>query len=145
EEAVNLVKVGQELIASRQISEARLLLERATKMGSASAALALGSTYDPIELDKLRKPTTTHKAVPTTPAGAGVAAMPSPSPPPAPSPSPPPTVSLPLRSTPAFVPPSPKGQERSGATTENWYQPDVAMAQTWYQRAKDLGSPEAAG
>jgi hypothetical protein len=35
--------------------------------------------------------------------------------------------------------------ERNFGASERRALPDIAMARTWYQRAKDLGSPEAAG
>jgi len=82
EEIAGLLKSGQQLIAAGKIPASRLVLKRAAEAGDASAALALGGTYDPIELEKL-------------------------------------------------------GEHDSP--------PDIAMARTWYQKAKDLGSTEALG
>jgi hypothetical protein len=76
------VQRGQELITAGKISEARLVLKMAAEAGNAPAALALGTTYDPIEFEKLG----VHDST-----------------------------------------------------------PDVTMARTWYQKAKDLGSTEAVG
>jgi TPR repeat protein len=49
----DLVKRGRELIVAGKIHDARLLLKRAADAGDASAAFALGTTYDPAELEKL--------------------------------------------------------------------------------------------
>jgi hypothetical protein len=76
-----LVKGGQELAAQGNYRRARLVLERAAEAKSASAALALARTYDP------------------------------------------------LMERPAMRPDAP---------------PDMAMARAWYEKAKDLGSTEAA-
>jgi len=75
------VKRGQELAAQGNYRHARLVLERAAEAKSASAALALARTYDP------------------------------------------------LMERPAIRPDAP---------------PDMAMARAWYEKAKDLGSTEAA-
>jgi hypothetical protein len=80
ESPVDLVKQGEELLYSGRIPAARVVLKKAADAGSARAALALGMTYDPIELKKI------------------------------------------------------------GAKDSV---PDRAMARTWYQKAKDLGSTEA--
>jgi hypothetical protein len=53
EAVTDLVKRGQELIAAGKIPAARLVLMRAAEAGDAPAAMALGTTYDPIELEKL--------------------------------------------------------------------------------------------
>jgi TPR repeat protein len=50
----DLVKRGRELIVAGKIHDARLLLKRAADAGDASAALALATTYDPAELEKLQ-------------------------------------------------------------------------------------------
>ena len=76
-----LVKRGQELAGRGNYRYARLVLERAAEAKSASAALALARTYDP------------------------------------------------LMERPAVRPDAP---------------PDMAMAGVWYEKAKDLGSTEAA-
>lgn len=76
-----LVKRGQELIAEGRFRLARMVLEQAADARSASAAFALGGTYDP------------------------------------------------LLARPSVRPDAP---------------PDLAMARAWYERAKGLGSTEAA-
>jgi hypothetical protein len=47
EEIANLLKRGRELLDSGKISAARLIFEQAAQAGDASAALELGTTYDP--------------------------------------------------------------------------------------------------
>jgi TPR repeat protein len=76
-----LVKRAQELAAQGNYRHARLVLERAAEAKSASAALALALTYDP------------------------------------------------LMERPAVRPDAP---------------PDMALSRVWYEKAKDLGSTEAA-
>jgi len=75
-----LIDRGQQFIATRDISSARLVLNRAAEAGNARAALMLGTTYDPVELAKLGAPR-------------------------------------------VFA--------------------DIAIARTWYEKAKEFGSPEA--
>jgi hypothetical protein len=82
EEIVDLVKRGRELIVAGKIRDARILLKRAAGAGDSSAALALATTYDPAELQKL--------------------------------------------------------QARDA-------DPDIATAQAWYQKAKDLASKPGRG
>ena len=53
DEIANLIKRGQDFIANGDLAAARLLLRRAAEAGSAEAALTLGTTYDPIELQRL--------------------------------------------------------------------------------------------
>jgi TPR repeat protein len=53
EEIADLVKRGRELFAAGKIRDARILLKRAAEAGDATAALALATTYDPAELEKL--------------------------------------------------------------------------------------------
>jgi hypothetical protein len=53
EEIADLVKRGRELVAAGKIRDARILLKRAAEAGDASAALALATTFDPAELEKL--------------------------------------------------------------------------------------------
>jgi TPR repeat protein len=48
-----LVKRGEELMTTGDISSARLLLRRAAEAQDARAALALAASYDPIELRRL--------------------------------------------------------------------------------------------
>jgi hypothetical protein len=81
DEIVALLKRGQELVAQGRFRVARLVLEQAAEAKSASAAFALGQTYDPLI-------------------------------------------------------------ERSAVRPDA--PPDIAMARTWYEKAKDLGSPDAA-
>jgi len=80
DELALLMKRGQGLIETGDLSGARLLLKRAAEAGSARAAFALGATYDPLVLKEI------------------------------------------------------------GALG---FAPDVAMARTWYEKAKQLGSREA--
>ena len=54
EEIADLVKRGRELFAAGKTRDARTVLRRAAEAGDASAALALATTYDPAELEKLR-------------------------------------------------------------------------------------------
>ena len=81
DEVAALLKQGRELIALGRFRFARLVLEQAAEAKNASAAFAIGQTYDPLI-------------------------------------------------------------ERSGVRPDA--PPDVAMARTWYEKAKDFGSPEAA-
>ncbi len=53
EEIAILVKRGNDLLADGDIAAARLLLRRAAEAGSADGALALGTTFDPIALQRL--------------------------------------------------------------------------------------------
>jgi hypothetical protein len=80
DELALLMKRGQGLIETGDLSGARLLLKRAAEAGSARAAFALGATYDPLVLKEI-----------------GVVGFAS----------------------------------------------DVAMARTWYEKAKEMGSREA--
>jgi hypothetical protein len=50
-----LLKRGNDLIAAGDVAAARPLLKQAADAGSADAALALGATFDPVEIEKLRK------------------------------------------------------------------------------------------
>jgi hypothetical protein len=81
DEIAALLKRGQELVAQGRFRLARPALEQAAEAKSASAAFALGQTYDPLI-------------------------------------------------------------ERSAVRPDA--PPDIAMARIWYEKAKDLGSPEAA-
>ncbi|MGI9411062.1 MAG: hypothetical protein ACR2OV_13380 [Hyphomicrobiaceae bacterium] len=51
--ADRLLKRGNDFLSQGQITQARLLYKTAAELGLAAAALALGSTYDPQELDRL--------------------------------------------------------------------------------------------
>ena len=53
DEIAMLVKRGKDYLIDGDISSARLLLRRATDAGSAEAALALGSTFDPAVIERL--------------------------------------------------------------------------------------------
>ena len=53
EEIVRLIKRGKDLLNDGDFAAARLLFERAANGGSAEAALALGSTYDPLVIKRL--------------------------------------------------------------------------------------------
>jgi hypothetical protein len=48
-----LIKRGNDLLKEGDFSAARLVFERAANAGSAEAALALGSTYDPVVIKRL--------------------------------------------------------------------------------------------
>jgi TPR repeat protein len=48
-----LVKRGKDQLMDGDISSARLLLQRAAEAGNAEAALALGSTFDPLVIERL--------------------------------------------------------------------------------------------
>lgn len=79
--ALGLYAKGKELLGQGNIQPARMLFRRAADAGLAESALALGGTYDPVELSKLR------------------------------------VIGL---------------------------QPDIAAARQWYDKARQLGAPEAA-
>jgi hypothetical protein len=100
EEIAKAVRRGLQLLAQGQIAEARQLILRWGAERDATAALALGTSYDPIELKKL----------PRLPPGPGATVISD-------------------TASPNVVPDS---------------FADIAMARTWYQKAKDLGSIEAA-
>jgi hypothetical protein len=53
DEIATLLKRGQALLQNGDLASARLLLQRAAESGSASAALALGSSYDPLVIQQL--------------------------------------------------------------------------------------------
>ncbi len=53
EDIAILVKRGNDLLADGDIAAARLLLRRAAEAGSAEGALALGTTFDPVALQRL--------------------------------------------------------------------------------------------
>jgi len=52
EQALHLLKMGEEQLAQGLVAPARLLFERAADLGLAQAAMALAATYDAVELDK---------------------------------------------------------------------------------------------
>jgi hypothetical protein len=53
DEIVRLIARGKDLLNDGDFAAARLLFERAADAGSAEAALALGSTYDPLVIKRL--------------------------------------------------------------------------------------------
>jgi hypothetical protein len=53
EEIAILVKRGKDLIANGDLAAARLLLRRAAEAGSAEGAFTLGTTFDPVVLQRL--------------------------------------------------------------------------------------------
>jgi hypothetical protein len=53
DEIVRLIARGKDLLNDGDFAAARLLFERAASAGSAEAALALGSTYDPLVIKRL--------------------------------------------------------------------------------------------
>jgi hypothetical protein len=98
EEIAALVAGGRQLMVAGDIPNARLVLQRAAEAGDASAALEIGTTYDPIE--KLTK---------SSPRDSGLIVS------------------------------------RQSLLPQRDSTPDIEMARTWYQKAKDLGSIEAVG
>lgn len=54
ERALGLHSKGRELLEQGNIQPARMLFRRAAEQGLAESALALGGTYDPVELGKLK-------------------------------------------------------------------------------------------
>ena len=54
EQIAILVERGKHLIASGDLTAARVVLRRAAESKDAAAALALGSTYDPVILRELK-------------------------------------------------------------------------------------------
>ena len=52
-EIETLIKRGRNLLSDGDFAAARVLFERAANAGSAEAALALGSTYDPLVIKRL--------------------------------------------------------------------------------------------
>jgi hypothetical protein len=53
DEIVRLIQRGKDLLNDGDFAAARLLFERAANAGNADAALALGSTYDPLVIKRL--------------------------------------------------------------------------------------------
>lgn len=54
EAAERLYKRGEDMLRTGDVASARLFLERAAERGLAEAALAMGGTFDPVELARLR-------------------------------------------------------------------------------------------
>ena len=116
-EIAALVARGRQLIVAGDIPNARLVLQQAAEAGNATAALELGATYDPIELEKWdARILATRTPVASTVPSVGVPRVP-------------------------FW--DPYGNIESKALYDSKALSDIAMAQTWYQKAKDLGSTEA--
>jgi hypothetical protein len=53
EDIKHLMKQGEQFAATGDLVTARLVFQRAAEAGDATAALAMGATYDPIVLAKL--------------------------------------------------------------------------------------------
>jgi TPR repeat protein len=53
EEIDVLIKRGKDLLGDGDVAAARLLLRRAAEAGSAEAAFTLGTTFDPVSLQRL--------------------------------------------------------------------------------------------
>jgi hypothetical protein len=108
EEIAALVAGGRQLMVAGDIPNARLALQPLAEIaGNAAAALELGATYDPIELEKLDLG---HRAQ---------------------------TKSSQRDST-LIV-----SRQSSSQLPQRDSTPNIEMARTWYQKAKDLGSIEA--
>ena len=125
DQIAGLLKRGGELIAAGDISLARLVLKQAAEAGNASAAFELGVTYDPFVVKELTDP-------------------------------------APLERDAKLIGGAPRSDE---AVASRWWEspgwlafsgvdvsvsdlsttPDIGTAESWYQRAKDLGSSEAQG
>jgi len=122
---VPLLQQGRQLIGAGDILGARLVLQQAAEAGNATAALELGMTYDPIELEKWERPISAARRSPVT--GFPVAST------------------VPSVGVPRVPFWDPYGNIESKALYDSKALSDIAMAQTWYQKAKDLGSTEAQG
>jgi hypothetical protein len=120
---------AKELIAARKISEARQALKIAADAGSAPAALWLGMTYDPTILQEHRAPTVQKQMAPTASVMYAT--------PPVVSAPPPPVGSAPTPPVGSAATP-PVGSAATDPVT------DIAMARAWYEKARELGSTEAA-
>ena len=127
DQIAGLLKRGGELIAAGDISLARLVLKQAAEAGNASAALELGATYDPFVVKELTDP-------------------------------------APLESEAKLIGGAPRRHSDEAVSSRWWGSPiwfafsgvdvsvsdlsttpDIGTAESWYQRAKDLGSSEAQG
>jgi hypothetical protein len=107
-EIAALVARAHRLIFAGDVPNARLVLQQAAEAGNATAALELGATYDPIELEKWDARILATR----TPVASSYSSY--------------------RWAAPAW------NIERKALS-------DIAMARTWYQKAKDLGSTEAQG
>jgi len=124
-EIAALVARAHRLIFAGDVPNARLVLQQAAEAGNATAALELGMTYDPIELEKWERPISAARRSPVT--GFPVAST------------------VPSVGVPRVPFWDPYGNIESKALYDSKALSDIAMAQTWYQKAKDLGSTEAQG
>jgi hypothetical protein len=115
-EIATLVERGRKLAVAGDIHNARVVLQHAAEAGNATAALELGATYDPMELKS-------DALVKSPSAALSVAAR------------------APAVDSSANI----ERKASAGYIERRAVLPDIAMARTWYQKAKDLGSPEAAG
>jgi len=181
-----VVRRGLRLLAEGQITDARQLLLRWEAQGAereAAVALALGTSYDPIELEQLTfvKSNTASSHTPAQPPaaaatapnepkkvrtvtirpdGSDASAKPVGAPPPAPmsaaAPAAPKAAAVARSGGPISLDPQGGGepalvrsasgsirqtQASSNVVADSFA--DIAMARTWYQKAKDLGSIEA--
>ena len=127
DQIADLLKRGGELIAAGDISLARLVLKQAAEAGNASAAFELGATYDPFVVKELTDPAPLERDAKLI---GGAPRHDSDE-----------TVSLRWWGSPGWLAFS--GVDVS--VSEMSIAPDVGMATSWYQRAKDLGSSEAQG
>ena len=127
DQIADLLKRGGELIAAGDISLARLVLKQAAEAGNASAALELGATYDPFVVKELIDPAPLERDAKLI---GGAPRHDSDE-----------TVSLRWWGPPGWLAFS--GVDVS--VSDMSIAPDIGMATSWYQRAKDLGSSEAQG
>ena len=127
DQIADLLKRGGELIAAGNISLARLALKQAAEAGNASAALELGATYDPFVVKGLTDPAPLERDAKLI---GGAPRHDSDE-----------TVSLRWWGPPGWLAFS--GVDVS--VSDMSIAPDIGMATSWYQRAKDLGSSEAQG
>jgi hypothetical protein len=121
DEVADLLKRGQDLIADGKFGLARLALARAAEAGSAPAALALGWTYDP------RSATTLEVGQPQQGETTGPRAL---------------SATQQVQARRQTLDMSKKlrlSKELRPDTT-----PDIGMARAWYEKARDLGSADAA-
>ena len=127
DQIADLLKRGGELIAAGNISLARLALKQAAEAGNASAAFELGATYDPFVVKGLTDPAPLERDAKLI---GGAPRHDSDE-----------TVSLRWWGPPGWLAFS--GVDVS--VSDMSIAPDIGMATSWYQRAKDLGSAEAQG
>jgi hypothetical protein len=127
EQIAGLLKRGRELIAAGDVALARLVLKRGAEAGNASAALQLGTTYDPFVIRELTVPTPLERdarligGAPRNDSDEAVSSR--------------------LWGSPGWLGFSGVAVSVSDMSVA----PDIAMAVSWYEKAKDLGSAEAQG